>query len=178
MNFKEKKYTDLVELRKNCRACAEMTNPSMVNGGTFDHGEIGPWSTWQGNLDAPLMVVGQDWGTPEVFKRYKGLEPYGPGTNQTLVEFLNEIGFPVEPPKNRITKGVLFFTNAVLCLKPGNDLQAPVYRRWFSNCVPKFLLPLIAIVKPRAVATLGREAFTALATVMDLPANDFRAAGN
>jgi DNA polymerase len=30
-----------------------------------NQGHIGPWTQWQGNLNAELMIVGQDWGGTE-----------------------------------------------------------------------------------------------------------------
>jgi hypothetical protein len=37
-------------------------------------GHIGPWTQWQGKLDADLRVMVQDWGGVEYFFEHKGLE--------------------------------------------------------------------------------------------------------
>lgn len=52
-------YAALVRRRKACRS---LTNPGKCEGGIQDSDQIGPWSLWQGNLSADLLVVGQDWG--------------------------------------------------------------------------------------------------------------------
>ena len=38
----------------------------------FRSAQIGPWSLWQGNLDAEIMVIGQDWGDKNYFTKNKG----------------------------------------------------------------------------------------------------------
>ena len=59
---KSERYFQLVEARKACTACAGLSNPSTFHEGEFDSAQIGPWSRWQGNLNAAVMIVGQDWG--------------------------------------------------------------------------------------------------------------------
>ena len=47
---KKFKFTDLKE-------------PSEIENGKYDKEDsIGPWSLWQGNLEAQILVIGQDWG--------------------------------------------------------------------------------------------------------------------
>lgn len=67
-------YAQLVSLRKACRACTDLTNPSELDGGALDSDYIGPWSRWQGNLSANLMIVGQDWGDTRYFRQVRGLD--------------------------------------------------------------------------------------------------------
>ena len=62
LDSKRARYGALVGARKTCRACADPANPSVCEGGAFDCEAIGAWSRWQGNADAQVMVVGQDWG--------------------------------------------------------------------------------------------------------------------
>jgi hypothetical protein len=52
----------LVNERKECHACSGLTNPEACGNSSFDSDHVGPMSLWQGNLDADLMIVGQDWG--------------------------------------------------------------------------------------------------------------------
>jgi hypothetical protein len=77
-------YEQLVARRKHCHACKGMINPSEVDGGRFDSGQIGPWSRWQGNLSADLMVVGQDWGDEGYFRQGEGWDRATNPTNRTL----------------------------------------------------------------------------------------------
>jgi hypothetical protein len=119
-------YRQLVHDRKTCRACSGLTNPSICGDGAYDSDQIGPWSLWQGNLDADLMIVGQDWGDEAYFLQNAGHESHKNPTNETLRKLLASIGIEIEPPsKERGFGGQLFFTNAILCLKTGG-LQAHV----------------------------------------------------
>jgi hypothetical protein len=70
---KEHEYAALVIQRQECRWCAPgLTNPSVVADGAFDSDQIGPWTRWQGNLSADLMVVGKDWEDRAHFVRARG----------------------------------------------------------------------------------------------------------
>src|ERR671934_56333 len=71
-DYKLSKYRELVQLRKACHACKGLTNGSSIVRGVYDCDEIGPWSLWQGKLNAELMVVAQDWGDVDWFLRVKG----------------------------------------------------------------------------------------------------------
>ena len=77
---KQAKYQRLVQLRKQCRDCPDLVNPSR-----YDSTQIGPWSRWQGNLETELMIVGQDWGTTTYFLKWEGIDqPKGNPTNDNL----------------------------------------------------------------------------------------------
>ena len=126
---KDDLYDKLVADRIACRRCEAfgLTNPSIVSDGRFDSPEIGPWSRWQGGFGATLMIVGQDWGTVEYFSKHEGLD--GPSTknptNEALQKVVREFGIELGPPGDVRRAGVVFLTNAILCLKDGG-LQAPV----------------------------------------------------
>jgi DNA polymerase len=94
-HLKEPAYRALVEARKTCRACAGVVNPSSCHDGRFDCEEVGAWSAWQGNLDAPLLAVGQDWGDVDWFLRESGKSTSTSVTNKTLIRLLQSIGFEV-----------------------------------------------------------------------------------
>jgi hypothetical protein len=51
-------YAALVRTRKDCRARSVLVNPAACDGGIHDSEQIGPWSLWQGNLNADLVIVG------------------------------------------------------------------------------------------------------------------------
>lgn len=165
-------YSELVSARKVCRRCAALKNPSEVDEGRYDSAHVGPWSRWQGNLDASLLVVGQDWGDVRYFLREKGLEGPGNPTNQTLAELLKSIGVDIGPPGQAPGADVAFFTNAILCLKDGG-LQGKVRREWFQNCRP-FLRGQLEIVRPRVVVGLGQLAFENVFRAFDIRPPNFR----
>jgi len=76
---KKAKYDALIEARKSCRACVDLVNPSVCQDGAFDCNAIGAWSKWQGNLDAPVMVIGQDWGDVAWFPERRAVPPIPAG---------------------------------------------------------------------------------------------------
>lgn len=153
-------YPDLVAQRKQCQECPGLTNPAIVDDGRLDSDRIGPYSLWQGNIKTPLIVVGQDFADVENFQRHQGWPGERVGTNLALVELAAEAGFTIQPPKRGCSDDTLFFTNAILCLKQGG-MQARVDRNHARTCGERFLRPLIELVAPRAVVTLGTAALDA-----------------
>jgi DNA polymerase len=159
---KQELYRELVEKRKNCTVCNGIKNPSIVCS-LYDKFEIGPWTIWQGSLDAKVMVVGQDWGDIDSYIKDKGMDEDNNPTNKNLVTLLTSIGIQVKGPESKAKCEELFFTNAILCLKDGEGgLQAETQDQWYNNCCRYFLKPLIEIVQPKAVVTLGEKAMIAI----------------
>jgi uracil-DNA glycosylase len=172
---KSEEYAGVVRTRKTCRRCRELTNPASIEGGRLDSDQIGPWTCWQGNLDAALMVVGQDWGDTAYFVRYQGREGPGNPTNKALVELTGIAGVQIGDPCAQEGRDVAFFTNAVLCLKGSGGLQGQVRDEWFSNC-SEFLRRQIEIVGPRVVVALGLRAYGSIMGAFGIEAGPFRAA--
>lgn len=165
-------YAELVTTRKTCHLCQELVNPADVENGRYDSSEIGPWSRWQGNVNAKLMVVGQDWGDTRYFVRNEGVERVGNRTNVTLVDLIDSLGLSIGPPGAMAGQDVVFFTNAILCLKEGG-LQAQVQETWFRNCTP-YLRGQIEIIQPNIVVGLGERAFRAILLGFNLLSRSFR----
>src|SRR6476620_11489577 len=149
-------YHELVADRKKCVLCAglKMANPSNIECGKYDSDQIGPWTQWHGNLSAELMIVGQDWGGVDYFVDQEGIEDDDNITNINLQMLLASIGYEIALPLERPKPAALFFTNAVLCLKPGR-LTGSVRSGCFRNCGVEFLKPQIDLVQPKVVVTLG-----------------------
>lgn len=176
---KAEAYRKLVSLRKGCSLCRPqgLTNPSADSLAVFDSDQIGPWTRWQGNLDAKLLVIGQDWGDIAYFRRHQGGDDPHNRTNEKLRELLRSIGFELPPASTQEGgRGVIFITNAVLCLKNSGGLGAPVRTSWYRNCGAYFLKPTIEIVSPQAVVTLGRYAYFTLRNLFNLPHLSYREA--
>ncbi len=86
---KQAQYPQLVQKRKACRLCIDLTNPSVCENGVYDQeGHIGPWTRWQGNLNAELMVIGQDWGGEDFYITHQGKGNDENATNKTICELL------------------------------------------------------------------------------------------
>ena len=54
---------------------------------------------------------------------------------------------------------LVFFTNAILCLKTKGGMQGKVEKEWFSSCGETFLRPLIELIQPQVVVCLGERAW-------------------
>lgn len=174
---KHEVYRNLVVSRKACRLCTSdgLTNPSEYKEGIFDADHIGLWSRWQGNLDAKLMVVGQDWGDIGYFLKYAGHDSKDTPSDKTLRELLGSIGIEIDSPSAvGQPEGVVFLTNAILCLKNAPGLGASVKSSWFKNCGKHFLKPTIEIVQPKVVVTLGVYAYESMQRLYGLPQMRFR----
>jgi len=165
-------YDELVAERKLCRQCPELVNPGIVEDGRFDSSEVGPWSRWQGNLDARVMLVGQDWGDVRYFVRNRGLEAARNPTNLALIELMGLLGVRIGSPGDEGRRAVAFFTNAVLCLK-SSGLQGKVQNAWFSNC-RDFLRRQVSIVSPKVLVCLGERAWREIAAAFQIRPGSFR----
>jgi uracil-DNA glycosylase family 4 len=165
-------YKKLVDTRKMCHRCLGLTNPVDVDGGRFDSDQIGPWSLWQGNLDASLMVVGQDWGGTIHFIKHRGQCDARNYSNLKLIELIGIVGYSIGFPASQEKQNVIFFTNAILCLKQGN-LNAKVPKECFKNC-SSFLRKQIEIVHPVVVVGLGEDAYRVILFGFNMKAGQFR----
>lgn len=154
-------YDALVDARTRCVACPSLTNPSAVDGGVFDSDRIGPYTRWEGRLDSPLVVIAQDFSDLDTFRRLEDWPGAGVPTNLALVELLAAAGIAISPPRTGTPDDVVFFTNAVLCLKAGT-MNSRVSPSCFRACAHRFLKPLIDLLYPRVVVTLGSSALYAI----------------
>jgi hypothetical protein len=124
---KSAEYVHLVQQRKRCQLCTRdgLVNPAEIVP-NLDSNEIGPWTRWQGNLNAKLMIVGQDWGDDRYFCKNDGREAPANPTNETLRRLIRELGIEIDSPCDLGRDGDLYFTNAILGLKQDGDFQGPV----------------------------------------------------
>lgn len=172
---KPERYAALVAERKQCRLCAGLRNPADTELAMFDSDEIGPWSRLHGDLDAELMIIGQDWGDVSYYIANGGLDDFRNPTMRTLERLLRGIGLEVSLAAYGTGQRGVFLTNAVLCLKEGG-LQAQVKQGWFDNCGIRFLRRQIEIISPRVAVTMGQKAYEAVMGAFGLAAGTFRSA--
>lgn len=161
-------YDQLVQARKACRACAGLLNASKICDGAFDSPQIGPWTRWLGDLNADVMVVGQDWGDWRAFTTQRGDNHAYSATNDFLRELLLSIGVNTRDPRTDDPSRGVFLTNAILCFKDAG-CQGPVRDQWFTNCGRLFLRPQIELIQPKAVICLGERAFRAVLKAFEIP---------
>jgi len=157
---KQLEYQKLVSARKACRLCKEygMTNQSATQ---FDSASIGKWTDWQGNIDAKVMVIGQDWGSLDYWNKNQGNGTDTNPTNCNLMQLSGILGFDIGVVSNPNRSEPIFFTNSVLCLKDGN-MSSPVLKKCYYNCGSKFLKPQIDIIKPQVIISLGYAPYASI----------------
>lgn len=157
---RKEQYQQLVNFRQQADFPPGLQNPSKIEGGKFDCAELGPWSLWQGSLDAELLVIGQDWGDENYYRQNEGRDSDDNLTNQNLRTLLVSIGLDPGLPANPANQA-LFFTNAVLGIKSGG-MSANIKHDWLKHSSLNFTGPLIEIIHPRLIVTLGASAYKAL----------------
>jgi DNA polymerase len=165
-------YRQLVLKRISCKKCDGLVNPSMVKAGIFDSEHIGPWSLLQGSLNAKLMILGQDWGDLIYFINSEGKGYDDNPTRDNLIRLLQVMGISCGSSVSQEENDILFFTNAILCLKQGG-LSSKVKDEWFVNCGELFLKPLIEIIKPKIVVALGIKAYNIIVLLYKLKTEPF-----
>lgn len=162
--MKRELYENLVEKRKTHTDFPEgLQNPSEIEGG-FDCNHIGAWSKWQGNLDADILVIGQDWGDVNYFIKNGGVDKDDNPTNQNLQKLFSEIGINIGLPSKPIPQPV-FFTNAILGIKGNieqNQMSKPVKNQWIKHSNDNFTKELIGIIQPKFIITLGAKPLYAM----------------
>jgi uracil-DNA glycosylase len=169
MRSKHTQYAELVAARKTCRRCDGLCNPNDKSVRRFDSDEIGPWSRLHGDLNARLMIVGQDWGDVDYSKKFKGRDDLKNRTMQNLQLILDDNSLSFDVLSYSDSSRGLFLTNSVLCLK-SNGMTSAIDPTWVENCGKHFLRQQIEIVKPRVVVGMGKHAFHAVLRAFALPA--------
>ena len=169
MNIKEQQYRALVdEVRKDY-----LSRPIVRNSrGVYltweeDCHEINLWTYWQGmgNYDAKIMLVGQDWGSPDSTSKVlqnireinQGMRTdyvfdEGSPTDSNLCKLFSVLGYD-------ITKRCkdLFFTNFALGYR-SEGFSGNLAQEWLSADAPYFLR-LVNIIEPKVIICLGKDTF-------------------
>jgi len=168
MLSKQSQYDKLVSKRKEFTFCEGLVNPSKIENGKYDSANhIGPWSAWHGNLEAKILVVGQDWGDENYYLNNKGYDTDSNPTSKNLVEIFSMLDIDIGLPSNPNTNTKLFFTNTILGVKDGG-MSSPVNAKWVNEGANEFLAPLITILQPNIIITLGTNPYKAVAEVYGL----------
>jgi len=111
------------------------------------------------------MIVGQDWGDIKTYNEWKGRDKDTNKTNANLIKLLSLIGYNIESPETSTKKNNgLFFTNFVLCLIKG-EMQATVDDNSYKNCMKTFMRPLIELIRPKLIITLGKKAYDSITSL-------------
>jgi uracil-DNA glycosylase len=156
---KQAKIAELSEKRRNARLPG-YENLHEFHTGFYDCDYVGPWTKSGSNMDAAVMVVGQDWSSgdvlgrdpPDQFVARHGYDPSFP-TNKNLDNLL-EAHLHCE-------RGACYLTNLFPFIKPGKA-SSPIAMRDLVRCAKEFTICEIEIVSPKHVIALGHRTFVAL----------------
>lgn len=168
---KETAYQKLVEKRKQFSfRDQELTNPSET---LFDCKGIEPWSQWQNNLNAKILLIGQEFCDLDTYNKDQGKielekDVYAYPSNRNLNELFSSIGIEIGHPLNPNHNAPVFFTNAVMGLKNGS-MSSNFKDKWLKESQEEFLVPLIEIIQPEIIITLGGKAYQSISTLYNQP---------
>ena len=140
--------------------------------------EINLWTYWQGrgNLDAKIMLVGQDWGCPwdessqntmrqialaNCGEEYHYLESNPSVTDNRLIRLFQEIGYEdISQPNPE-----LFFTNFILGYR--NKGTSSGYKSEWAKHNKGYFKELTNIIEPKVILCLGRSTFEGVLSAFD-----------
>ena len=157
-------YTDLVNHRKKYKVeIPGFINPSLVEPRELDRGDyLEPWSKWQGKIPADILVVGQDWGSVDYYRKNKGRDDDTNPTCKNLITLFSEIGIDIGTPGNPNMDERIHFVNIIPFLRTGKmqgSAEVKINNGVICDCANEFLKPLIEIVKPKIIIALGSWPF-------------------
>ena len=128
--------------------------------GFFECSHVSPWSKAAGNVNARVMVVGQDWASADMLARTP--------PNQQWAEFGFDRGLPTNVYLDELLKrhfglkrAQCYLTNLFVLIKPGG-VSAGIPMKDLVWSAEEFTIPEIKIVRPKVVICLGLRAFRAL----------------
>lgn len=157
-------YEKLVEKRKAYKFSDDgLTNPSATK---YDVNEIEPWAQWQNNLNADILLVGQEYSDLDTYIKTQGKverypHEYKYPSNKHLYEFFKLLGYDIGHPMAPNKANPIFFTNAVMGLKTP-PMSANFKASWLKENREEFLIPLIEIIEPKTIIAIGAEATNSL----------------
>jgi restriction system protein len=155
---KQEKLKKLALKRKS--SCFEgFRRISEFQGGVFDVEDyVSPWSIGAHNVDADLMLIGQDWASSQWLSKPKNLNFAKLGknpnlmTNKNLDEYLKYFGLNFSDT---------YATNAFVFVKEGG-MSAKIAQKFLHESIKQFLVPQIEIIKPKMIICLGAETYNAV----------------
>lgn len=181
MGISNEEYANLVASRRTCEQCLKIPifdktgepkyyrNQKSFDPAIKDEDHIGNFSTWAHDLNARIVIVGQDYADIGTYERDKGRvqtesikdqhnrKEYSTETNLRLWQLVQLLGIDIGSPYEQRNDSGVFLTNAVLCLKPGT-MSSPNPEQVYHNCSVALLGPLIKQIEPKAVIALGKHA--------------------
>lgn len=165
-------YQNLVtKFKKHRFSTPDLLNPHEIENFNFD--VVNPWELWQGNLDAEIMLIGQDFADSESLKnnlQEDWKKEKSSSTNLALISFFKILGYPIPEICYKATSELpLFFTNAILGIKKSDvqQMSKPVKNLWIQES-REYLRELIGIVQPKCIIVMGKTAYKAICNIYNI----------
>lgn len=167
---KKERFKRLAEDVDKCHVCENMMvyphcdlNEILINsehGLDTDLPYVNLWNLWHGDLNADIMVIGQDFGVLEDVELLKEIWRKCTYTNPTdkNLRKLFKSSFDIDIDNSNIP---LFFTNIANCYRL-KATTGKAHLGWFPICANKFMGRLIEIVEPKIIIALGKVTFDGL----------------
>jgi len=166
IEVKEIFYKHLVDKRKQYEYNdTEIFNPSELNIAFDEH--LNAWAYWHGNLNADILLIGQDFGDYAYYFNNQGKDDPANATNVNLSCLFGELGIDIGESDDPNTDAKLYFTNAVLGVKKGG-MTAPIKKAWYADTAKKFIKPLIQLIEPKTIIAMGAKAYEVVSIIYNL----------
>lgn len=163
---KEIFYKHLVDKRKQYEfKDSEILNPAKLDLAFDEH--LNAWAYWHGNLNADILLIGQDFGDQDYYLNNKGKDEPRNATNVKLSCLFEEIGIDIGQTDDPNTDAKLYFTNAVLGAKKGG-MAASIKKAWYVDTAKKLIKPLIQLIEPKIIIAMGSKAYEVVSIIYDL----------
>jgi len=169
-------YIELVNKRKLYPVTYNgFINQSQIEKGIFDTGSyLEPWGQWHNAVPTDILLVGQDWSGQDYYIKNEGKDI---GTNFTcsnLIKLCTQAGFDIGTPQKPFSDLKLHFANVIPFIRKGEmagNKNNIINDGIIKDCSIEFLKPLIDIVSPKIIITLGSCAYKGVRYAFDLPAD-------
>jgi hypothetical protein len=133
--------------------------------GFYECDYVSPWTISACNVDAEVMLIGQDWLSSDVLEQEPDEERRTLGQDQWRDTNVNLRG--VFLPQIGLQFGQTYATNVFSFIKRG-DVSARIRRSDLEKCASTYTLREIEIVSPRMAICLGRATFEAVRRAVGL----------
>ncbi|EHQ28629.1 uracil-DNA glycosylase family protein [Mucilaginibacter paludis] len=163
-------YEELVTKRKNYKVqIPGLINQRDVENNLFDEGNyLDPWAKWHNSIPADIMLIGQDWGSTSYYLKNNGRDQDMNPTCRNLSLLFNELGIQIGDPNNPALNQKFHFANIIPFLRTGDmqgGLNKILSQAKINEFAEEFIKPLIEVVKPTIIITLGRASTTGVMSV-------------
>jgi uracil-DNA glycosylase len=139
--------------------------------GRWDFPFVVPWTKSACNVDADVMIIGQDWASEDYLRDPKNNTP-------DRIALRDELGQDPHLPTNRNVKRWLGFfdlkwqeiyaTDVSVFIKPAK-MGAKVPMSLLERCASKYTIPQIRIVKPVMAICLGIPTYNSVRLALGKP---------